>query len=240
MSGYVADAEMHPVKNAINRAVFSRYAGCRSRNALIFPSVTCNSEKICGELGIFDGNTRFLVVERGMQGTSMNEFIDGLKSGMDDALGVSRPLSEYARLVYGGIEHCGFGRNPANAGKYDFANYDTCSFFRSVNQWLPHQVDAFAHGSPMFFTFDADYYGRGRQHRYAWMRRLDPSGWRRRLFSDESLSGLNETILDEVRDRTCRLMEYLDRIGISVIGAVLYRENKPKCSVMSFLFGRRK
>ena len=234
-TGYATDIGGHLVKYRVNQDILGGLRGYRSRNALVMPSVTCNDIEICRRCGIFDRRTRFVAVEKGIAGIGRDEFRRMLSERMDDIFGKRRDLGTYCDILHGRIEERASG-DQASEREFDFGNIDTCSYFNTVNEWMPHELKSYKPGSPIVMTFDADYTGRIDECRYSWLRHYscEDSGKVElmHVFGNHDPARLDRTVR-----RVARLASFLGASGVDVRRVCLYTELKSKNKMMAVLAG---
>ena len=232
--GYNLNLDEHQVKRKVNAKWFSLWKGYSSKAAVTLPSVTCGDIELCKKYGIFSKGTNFLFFERAVRNDSnKRRFQIMLEERMNSIFKTSRSIVSYTNLIYDDVKNNYIGLDNGNAGKYDFGNYDTCSMYQNINEWWPGHIGAFKKGSPVFFTFDADYSGRYDDDGYEWL--LDYSDKNKKMIGVDFLNGKNLRRIDGIRESIGRLMGYLNGNGLSVKGAELYGEDRPHSKIMVFI-----
>ena len=250
--GYNVTGEAHAVKDEANRFVIGLYAGRKSENAVILPSVTCNDVRIAKECGIFTWRTRYRAFERGGifhngRRITPRQYLDIVEGKFNDLFGEREGrMNEWFQVDMNcDLKDCRLGYEPGNLGKFDFANYDTCSSFKDIDKWLPHHMDAYQPGSPMIFTFDADYSGRLESQfgRPGFMDDTSPfHGALSKWFGYENImrSCHSEEHLRQLEDKCNGMAHYLEGLGIRMDFVGCYREDAEKSKVMMLLSGTKR
>ena len=222
----------HRIKNEVLARHMAGYAGYGAKHAIAFPSITCDDIEFFARNGIHDVNTRYLIYEKDFR---VDEFEALLSRRMNEIFGVERFMSRYAVLVHNDVRKDFPGLDMKD--EFDFAYYDTCSFFHDFNRWFPNHVDALKPGSPVCFTFDADYE----------QRKKDGYGWLSQYEGKKHQMGMRHLGLDRIdfenaismARRACCLANYLVSLGISVNGVELYRSNNRNFKTMLFISGEK-
>ena len=230
--GYTLNADDHEVKHRLNSVILSEYAGYHASNAVILPSITCNDVIKCKELGIFDANTRFLAFERGVNDHDGNlikpyDFFRILESKFNSIFECDRILNRYCKTVMGDIRKNHFGMDPKNIGKFDFGNYDTCSYPYDAGNWFRSQIDAFKSGSPVLFTFDADYNNR----------KCRPMSGRKVgndviWYGMENIENYSRELIQDVEIKCRRVAWALRQCGLDIKSLYCYKEHVANSKVM--------
>ena len=235
---YSTDPNDHERKSRINRIAFERHV--RENNPFKFvtvlPSITGGDIQIGRELGMYDENTRFRIIEKGIPGMSKNDYENSLRDMFNRIFQTSRPLSGHCELIYKKLENCIFGKLPQYSSVIDLAYYDTCSTFSTVNKWLPNEINTLKHGAPVMMTFFTDYSGRNMDLNYDWL--LDyPPVKKKITHYFENNKFTNRRCLETVEGRLSRLIGYLQTFKILVNKAWLYTEKNSYSSLMVFIDG---
>ena len=235
---YSTDPNDHARKNRINRIAFEKHA--RKNNPFKFvtvmPSITGGDIQIGHELGMYDENTRFRVIEKGVPGMQQMEYEEHLRKMFDGIFQMNRQLSSYCTLIYKKLEKCIYGVLPQYSSVIDLADYDTCSTFSTGNQWLSNEINTLKHGAPVMMTFFTDYSGRNMNLDYNWLMDFTPVAGKIKHYFDKD-KFTNRRCLETVEGRLSRLMGYLQTFSIMVNNAWLYNEKNSYSSLMAFIDG---
>lgn len=232
-TGYNLNLDEHKVKRVVNAKWFSLWKNYSSKAAVMLPSITCGDIELCKKFKIFSKGTRFLFFEHAIRNINQKKFQMMLEGRMNQIFKSSRNIASYSDLIYDDVKNNYIGLSVNNNGKYDFANYDTCSMYQNINEWWPGHIQAFKKGSPVFFTFDADYSGRYDSDGYKWL--LNYSNKSQSLVGVDFLNGKNLKKIDDIKENIGRLLGYLNKHGLSVRGAELYKEDKIYSKIMVFI-----
>lgn len=243
--GYSFDNADHKVKDLLNRSAFqSHAAGTPYRRPVVFPSLTGNDVRIGYELGLYDDETRFRVVEKGIAGKSQREYEFEFMRMMNRITGQDKGFCDYCcMLTYGNIEDCHIGARSAYRSMFDLAYYDTCSTYSTIRRWLPFEAMTLKDGAPVMMTFVADYRQRFDCSNYAWLLDgYDAGRDARRRISTDHLDRKrfgNTRCVSEMMDMIARLVGYIEDNGIRVDSAQIYNEGNQHATVMVFMDGVR-
>lgn len=224
----------HATKRLVNERWFRPWRGYLARNAVILPSVTAQDVEICRGHRIFDEFTRFVIYENRLSG--WEGFERPLKARFASIFGQERVLSSFCDLRMMNIKD-DFGFGLSGKPSHDFANYDTCNFYYDIGKWLPGHIGAFRKGSPMFFTFDADYNGRMQSGMNGFPECSGEDLEMVRKGMDYFMGLYNERIIERTQRNAARLLAYIRSMGIQVRGAEIYKEPAEQSKAMVFVSG---
>lgn len=247
-----SNEDKHKIKRQVDNLVFSLYGKTTKKLVLSMPSLTLGCIRQCTELGLFDENTKHIIIEKGgfkykeVEHVGFKFFCDTLNELLNEIYSTNKTLREQCKIYWGELTD---GRTNISflekKESIEWGNYDTCSFAYSIYKWLPSHLKAFKKDAPIILTFDADYtnreYSKNKNNEIfsnITKQRSVMTKWFDNYINKHCKR--DDVLCDIENIRIPGIVNYLTSKGIEVDFAGCYKEESFASKLMMIFSGRKK